>query len=202
MTKQQAAALRALVGVIPPLPLGPRPYQPKPTTDTVYLPASETPAEGPRNTENIELHAVFPFRLTHVGEDESLMNMSLARTTFAQRMFVCDANAFWCEDGNVASLLGLAEEAGRDVLAAVSPYLSQTSPGWRFPIWHGGTVAESAPSVCPPAAPARPPSCPACSAPSRRCCLVGRKRWRPAAARDVSDDNASCLQGAETPRPA
>ena len=36
-----------------------------------------------------------------------MMNLSLARTTFRHRPFVCHANDNWCEDGNVAALLGL-----------------------------------------------------------------------------------------------
>merc|ERR1712185_822923 len=74
--------------------------------------------------------------------------MSLARITFAHRMFVCNANQFWCEDGNVAAALGLAENAGADVLAAVSKSLSKTSPGWRFPIWHAGG-GDTTPSMMP-----------------------------------------------------
>jgi hypothetical protein len=149
LTSEQVSALSQLVQRIPELPVGPRPYQPKPTTQRVYLPASQTPVEGPRNSENIELHAVFPFRLTHIGAgDDSVMDIGVARTTFKERMFVCDANQYWCEDSNVAALLGLGDEAGADVLKAVSVYLSKTSPGWRFPIWHAGG-GDTTPSLMP-----------------------------------------------------
>ena len=146
--EEQAASLRDLLTHIPPLPLGPRPYHPNPTTARVYLPASQTPSEGNINSENIELHGVFPFRLTHVGDGAPLMNMSIARTTFAHRPFPCGANAFWCEDGNVAALLGLADEAGADVLAATSKALSATQPGWTFPIWHSGG-GDTTPTMMP-----------------------------------------------------
>ena len=153
VTASQAAALRRLVLHVPPLPSGPRPAvggysKASPTTDRVYLPASSVPTGGPENSENIELHSVFPFRLTHIGEDESLMNMSVARATFAHRMFPCDANLWWCEDGNLAALLGLAEQARHDVLAAVSTQLVKTSPGWRFPLWHSGG-GDTTPSMMP-----------------------------------------------------
>ena len=73
-----------------------------------------------------------------------MMNLSLARTTFRDRPFVCHANSDWCEDGNVAALLGLTDEAASDVLSAVSPSLAASDPGWRFPMWHtgGGDVRQ------------------------------------------------------------
>ena len=144
LTAAQVASLRDLLLHIPPLPKGPRPYNPLPTSDEVYLPASRVPLV-PVNSENIALHAVFPFRLTHVGEDDSLMNLTLARATFAHRPFPCHANSFWCEDGNVAALLGLTNEAAYDVLAAC---MVPTDPGWRFPIWHGGG-GDTVPTMMP-----------------------------------------------------
>jgi hypothetical protein len=149
LTAGQQLSLRGLLAHIPPLPVGPRPYKPNPTRKRVYLPAKSVPPTA-SNSENVELHAIFPFRLTHVGEGETLMNMTVAKTTFENRPFPCHYNGFWCEDGNVAALLGLAEEAGRDVLGAVTPSLSQSSPGWRFPAWHAGG-GDTTPSMMPQA---------------------------------------------------
>jgi hypothetical protein len=63
-----------------------------------------------------------------------------AKRTFTHRPFVCHANEYWCEDGNVAALLGLASEAAADVMSAVSrPMMLQSAvPGWRFPSWRAG----------------------------------------------------------------
>lgn len=151
LTKAQAEMLRALRQVIPELPVGARPQTGgyskfAPSVDRVYLPASSVPSEGARNSENIELHAVFPFRLTH--QNRSLMDLEVARATYAHRMFPCTANEYWCEDGNVAALLGLADEARNAVLAAVSSALLKTSPGWRFPLWHAGG-GDTTPSMMP-----------------------------------------------------
>ena len=140
LSSADLAALTVLRQRIPPLPHGPRPYPPNPTLEDVYLPALRVPPIS-SNAENVELHAVFPFRLTHFGEpDESLMNMTRAKRTFAQRPFPCHANTNWCEDGNVAALLGLADEAATDVMSAVSSSLlhQATVPGWRFPSWRSG----------------------------------------------------------------
>ena len=75
-----------------------------------------------------------------------MMNLTLARTTFRHRPFVCHANDNWCEDGNVAALLGLADEAASDVLRAVDETHAASDPGWRFPMWHtgGGDARQNA----------------------------------------------------------
>jgi hypothetical protein len=79
LSQTDQAALELLQQRTPPLPYGERPYPPNPTTQPVYLPATQVPPKS-SNAENVELHAVFPFRLTHVGEvDQSLMNLTSVR---------------------------------------------------------------------------------------------------------------------------
>ena len=149
LSSTDLAALELLRQLIPPLPQGPRPYPPNPTAEDVYLPGLRVPPTA-TNAENVELHAVFPFRLTHFG-DASVMNLTTAKRTFARRPFVCHANSIWCEDGNVAALLGLADEAAADVLRAVSSSLIHQAdhlPGWRFPSWRAGG-GDTAPSMMP-----------------------------------------------------
>lgn len=151
LTVAQTQMLLALRHVIPELPAGARPQTGgyskfAPSTDRIYLPASAVPSEGPMNAENIELHGVFPFRLAHLNR--TLMDLGVARATYTHRMFPCTANTDWCEDGNVAALLGLAEQAGESVVAAVSSALLRTSPGWRFPLWHAGG-GDTTPSMMP-----------------------------------------------------
>ena len=152
LTAAQAEMLVALRQVIPNLPVGVRlntsgysKFAPS-TPDRVYLPALSVPSEGAQNSENIELHAVFPFRLTHLNR--TLMDLAVARATYTHRMFPCTANTIWCEDGNVAALLGLTEQARAAVLAAVSSALLKTSPGWRFPLWHAGG-GDTTPTMMP-----------------------------------------------------
>jgi len=48
----------------------------------------------------------------------------------------------------VASLLRLTDQARDAVLAAVSPALLKTSPGWRFPLWHAGG-GDTTPTMMP-----------------------------------------------------
>lgn len=67
--------------------------------------------EEAKNTENVELYAIFPFRLFGAGRP----GLDLARDTFARRRY--RHNHGWCQDSIQAAYLGLAEEARR-MLAA------------------------------------------------------------------------------------
>lgn len=154
----EVSMLKALQSRIPPLPQGPRPYLPNPTDEEVYLPAARVPPNnaldptnpphgGNNNDENVELHGVWPLRLTRLG----LMNATLASTTYNNRPFPCGVNRHgylldaWCEDGNVAAMLGLADQAAAQVLAALT---YPSTEGWRFPGWHSGG-GDNTPTMMP-----------------------------------------------------
>ncbi len=83
--------------------------------------------DKPRNLENPELYAVFPYRLFGVG----LPELEMARETFhARRM---KRTGGWMQDAIQAAMLGLTAEARRDVVAN----FSQKDPGSRFPAFWG-----------------------------------------------------------------
>ena len=144
LTSEDRAMITALRPRIPPLPVGARQYGPNPTTDAVYLPAASVPPL-PSNSENVELHAVFPLLLAHVGEESATMSLDTARATYAHRPFPRGFNDNWCEDGNVAALLGFHVDAAADVLGATTV---PNAVGWRFPTWHAGG-GDTVPTMMP-----------------------------------------------------
>jgi len=78
------------------------------------------------NSENSELYAVFPYRLFGVGKPD----LEMGRETFERRLF--KATGCWRQDAIQAALLGLTDDAKRDVLAN----FSGTHPSFRFPaVW-------------------------------------------------------------------
>ncbi len=83
--------------------------------------------EEAKNSENPELYAVFPYRLFGVGKPE----LDLARHTFAVR-HVKGCNG-WRQDETQAALLGLAEEARKDLMQRVSMKHEKS----RFPAFWG-----------------------------------------------------------------
>ena len=109
---------------LPPLPMGttakgklPPKGQGDPDGRPTILPAQKY--DSPRNSENPELYAVFPYRLFGVGKP----NLGLARDTFAARL-----NPFskcWGQDGIESALLGLAAEAKNGVLNEFRSYGNQ-----------------------------------------------------------------------------
>lgn len=80
-----------------------------------------------KNVENVELYAIFPFRLFGVGKPD----LELARATFAQRRY--RHNRGWCQDSIQAAYLGLAEET-RQMLAG---RFASKHAGSRFPAFWG-----------------------------------------------------------------
>ncbi len=90
------------------------------------LPAQEV-IEGPNNSENPELYAVFPFRLYGVGKPE----LGTALCTFEKRRF--KGNKGWQQDDIQAALLGLAGEAQHSVLER----FCSSYEGSRFPAFWG-----------------------------------------------------------------
>ena len=98
------------------------------------------------NTENPELYAVWPFRLVGVGKPALLTE---ARRAYLNRINHNDVG--WGQDGNVAALLGLTEEAARILEVKVH----NSHKGYRWPAtwgpnydWlpdqnHGGNLLET-----------------------------------------------------------
>jgi alpha-L-fucosidase 2 len=66
----------------------------------------------PGNCENPELYAVFPYRLYGVGKPD----LEMARRTYTARIFN-SFNLCWSQDSIHAACLGLADEAGKLVIA-------------------------------------------------------------------------------------
>ncbi len=109
---------------LPPLPMGTTAngkLPPKGHGDAdgkgVILPAQKY--DGPKNHENPELYAVFPYPLYGVGKPD----LAMARDTFAARI-----NPFgkcWGQDGIQAALLGLTGEAKKSLLEEFTSYGNQ-----------------------------------------------------------------------------
>lgn len=84
--------------------------------------------EGPpRNSENPELYAVFPYHRCVLGCE----NLVLGRETFHRRTYTHDCG--WAQDGIQAALLGLIDEARR----SVTQRLTVPSAYARFPAFWG-----------------------------------------------------------------
>lgn len=78
------------------------------------------------NFENPELYAVFPYRHFGVGKPD----LETGRETYARRLY--KVTGCWRQDSIQAALLGLTDEAKRDV----TRNFSGTHPSFRFPaIW-------------------------------------------------------------------
>jgi hypothetical protein len=79
------------------------------------------------NFENPELYAVFPYRHFGVGKP----GLDTGRETFTRRLY--QETGGWRQDAIQAALLGLTDEAKRDVLKN----LGEPHPGFRFPVFFG-----------------------------------------------------------------
>ncbi len=79
--------------------------------------------DNPRNSENPELYAIYPFRLFGLGKPD----LDLAKATFAVRRF--KNNGCWSQDGVQAAYLGDVEAARRNVAAV----FKRKDPQCRFP---------------------------------------------------------------------
>ncbi len=109
---------------VPPLPTGTTahgkiPPQGHGETDgkPVLLPAYQY--GEPRNHENPELYAVFPYPIYGVGKPE----LQLARNTFAARLH--PFGKCWGQDGIQAAMLGLTGEAKKSLLQEFTSYGNQ-----------------------------------------------------------------------------
>jgi hypothetical protein len=106
VTAEERAAWLAFRDLLPPLPRTTAP------DGTPVLAAAAEILSTPRNSENPELYAVFPFRL--LGLHSSPADLALARDTFARRVNVVAMG--WQQSDTQAARLGLADQAARLVL--------------------------------------------------------------------------------------
>ena len=122
--ESERAGWSRLLNDLPPLPMGttakaklPPAGRGEPEGTKILLPAQQY--GEPRNAENPELYAVFPYRLYGVGKPE----LELARNTFAARLY--PFAKCWGQDGVEAALLGLTDEAKSVVQQEFSSYGNQ-----------------------------------------------------------------------------
>ncbi len=117
---EQVEQWKRLLAILPPLPMAQ-------AEDGEILAGAEKILEPPRNIENPELYAVFPYRLYGVG----LPDLEMARRTYRHRRI--KGNRGWQQDPIDAALLGLADEAR----AMLAERFAQVAPGFRFPAFWG-----------------------------------------------------------------
>ena len=111
---------QAMKNIVPPLPLASE------NGKTFIRPAQDYPKNA-WNIENGELYAVSPFRLFGVGKP----NLETGLATYQRRLFLDVAG--WTYDGQCAALLGMTDEARRQLLAKVA----NKHPNHRFPAMWG-----------------------------------------------------------------
>jgi hypothetical protein len=123
-SEEQRRAWQQLLDRLPALPIGT-------THDGKLPPFGKGDPDGKReilparvygktqNSENPELYTVFPYRMFGVGKPE----LQLARDTYAARLF--PFNTCWGQDGEEAALLGLTEDAQKDVTRELTNYGDQ-----------------------------------------------------------------------------
>lgn len=84
------------------------------------------------NVENPELYAVFPYPIYTLAASKD--SLAIGKSTFASRAH--RDNFCWRQDPIQAALLGLGDEAARDVTARAT----SVEPGFRFPaMWAAGS---------------------------------------------------------------
>jgi hypothetical protein len=110
-------AWRELRGLLPPLPT--RTYFWEKKTEVIDALQYDLSS----NSENPALYTVFPYRIFGVGKPD----LAIGRETFARRRF--KDTGCWRQDAIQAALLGLADDARRDVVTNAG----NTHPKARFP---------------------------------------------------------------------
>lgn len=120
LPRARADAWRRLRRELPPLPVRSDDGPPR------FAPA-ETWGGPPRNSENPELYAVFPYHLCGIGSPD----LATGIETFRRRAHTHDAG--WAQDGMQAALLGLADDARE----SVTRRLTTPSAYARFPAFWG-----------------------------------------------------------------
>jgi hypothetical protein len=134
-TSSQRDRWTRLLSELPRIPIGEKDGK------RVILPADKF--DKKKNTENPELHSVFPYRIFGASKPD----LQLARDTFAARLH--PSHDCWSQDEIQMALLGLAEEARQSLTLRASPASHSDSrfPGfWNaFHDWipdmdHGGVL--------------------------------------------------------------
>ena len=123
-TASQRELFDRLWKACPPIPIGDR--DTKGGRLRVILPA-ERFEDRTNNCENTETYAIWPFAQFGVGKPD----LELARTSYQVRKF--DLPCGWGYDGQVAAMLGLADESAR----IMSLKLRNSHPNYRFPATWG-----------------------------------------------------------------
>jgi hypothetical protein len=117
---EERALYRRLLDATPALPLR--------TADGVtFIAPAEQYKDQRSNVENPELYATFPFRMFGPGSPD----LELARETYRRR--VEKSMLGWSYDGQCAAMLGLADEAEKQLLAKVR----NSHANHRFPAMWG-----------------------------------------------------------------
>lgn len=119
-TPQKKNGWKRLRGELPPLPVGEK------DGAKVLLPAQQF-AKEPKNVENPELYAIFPFRRYGVGRPDG----EIARRSYLGRRV--KGNLGWAQDEIQAAQVGLADEAKTRLTAR----FSTKHKGSRFPAFWG-----------------------------------------------------------------
>jgi alpha-L-fucosidase 2 len=127
ITKARQSLWIKVLGDLPPLPMGTTangklPPQGRGDADgkAIILPAQSY--DEPKNRENPELYAVFPYRLYGVGKP----HLDLARDTYAARLY--PFAKCWGQDGVESAILGLTDEATKTVVKEFTSYGNQQFP--------------------------------------------------------------------------
>ncbi|MCE5326047.1 MAG: DUF5703 domain-containing protein [Planctomycetaceae bacterium] len=120
ITSKRQALWDRLAAKVPPLPVK------QEEQGRYILPAAQV-LQDRGNGENPELYAVFPFRLFGVGKE----NIEVGRETYKRRTF--PACVGWHQNDTQAALLGMAEEAARQVAERAG----NKNPEARFPVFWG-----------------------------------------------------------------
>ena len=124
-TDEQRGRWKRILGELPALPSGGEKGQ------EIILPAEQTVGDN-LNQENVELWAVFPYRLYGIGKPD----IETARRTFEQRRWK-EGVGCWLHDAVLAACLGIADVARDFAVRAISDTWARS----RFPaFFHGGWI--------------------------------------------------------------
>ena len=108
----------------------------------VIAPAQRHPRQT-QNQENVELYAVHPYRWVTATEPENKTLLRHALQSYDRRQFQC--NRGWCQDVLVAALLGKAQAAMTQVVAAFETVLPSATlcPSTSFTHTHSLSLSVS-----------------------------------------------------------
>jgi hypothetical protein len=118
-TEAQRTVWKHILNELPPLPI-------REVDGQIILAPADSIGQK-ENMENPELYAIFPYHLYGVGKNE----LELARRTFFNRIH--KRTGCWFQDSIDAAMLGLAEDAKRDVIKN----FTMKNPESHFPAFWG-----------------------------------------------------------------